>query len=186
MKVDPSKLHRLFYPQVPLVLAAKVGNRVSAMPVVAYALISDSPPFVAVACDPRTFTYRLCSKSDSFSLSILDSTKLECMESLVRIRGGDVSDKLQAVGLDHSTGKSVDVPVIDGAAATMECSVRSKRRVGDHILLVGKVESCEASEDFTDFWDFRNYRPILYTGWKEGMTVFPKAPRRGVRSNSRH
>jgi flavin reductase (DIM6/NTAB) family NADH-FMN oxidoreductase RutF len=178
MKVDPSRLHRLFYPQVPLVLAAKHGKRVSAMPVVSYAQISESPPLVAVACDPKAFTYKLTSKAGAFSLSLLDSSELRKMETLAKVRGGDVVDKLREVGLRHSVGEAIDVPVVDDAVATIECSVESKNRKGDHVLLVGTVRACYATEEFNDFWAFRRYRPILYTGWRNGMTVYRPGVRR--------
>jgi len=175
MRVEASKLHRLFYPQVPLVLAAKFRDRVSAMPVVSYASVSDSPPLIAVACAPKTFTYRLCSRAHVFSLSLLDSSKVKQMESLVKVRGGDVEDKLLEVGLQYSAGKAVDVPVIADAVASIECSVDTKRKTGDHALLIGRVEACDAIEDFSDFWGYRSYRPILYTGWRGRMTVFASA-----------
>jgi len=172
MKVDPSRIHRLFYPQVPLVLAAKYGNRVSAMPVVSYAQISNSPSLVAVSCDPNAFTYKLTSKASAFSLSLLGLSMLRQVELLAKIRGGEVTDKLQEAGLRHTVGEVIDVPVLDGAMATIECSVESRNKKGDHVLLIGKVEACYAIEEFNDFWTFRRYKPILYTGWRGGMTVY--------------
>ena len=172
MKVDFTRLHRLFYPQVPLVLAASYGPRVSAMPVVAYASISDSPPLVGVACNPQAFTYKLCVKARAFSLSLLDAKRLRTMESLATVSGAKVQDKLREVGLTHSKGRKAAVPVIRGSAATIECTLESTRKLGDHCLLVGKAEACYASADFSDFWAYRRYHPILYTGWRNGMATY--------------
>lgn len=44
--------------------------------------------------------------------------------------------------------------------------------MGDHFLLVGRVEACRATGDFSDFWGFKKYKPILYTGWRDGMTTY--------------
>jgi flavin reductase (DIM6/NTAB) family NADH-FMN oxidoreductase RutF len=178
MKVEFSRLHRLFYPQVPLVLSARHGDRVSAMPVVSYVSISDAPPLLGVACTPHTFTYKLALKARCFSLTLLDEGELGAIERLATVSGAKVEDKLAEVGLRHTRGTKVGAPVIAGAAATIECSVSSKRRMGDHTMLVGKAEACYASEDFSDFWRFEKYRPILYTGWKDGMTTYPWASAR--------
>ncbi len=141
------------------------------MPVVSYASVSASPPLLMVACDPAAFTLRLVLASKAFSLSLLDRHHISAMERLALTSGRDVADKLSDAGLGHTAGVELDVPVIRGAEATVECRLHSKRRLGDHVLLVGLVKACYASGKFGDFWDFKAYRPILYTGWRDGMTT---------------
>jgi flavin reductase (DIM6/NTAB) family NADH-FMN oxidoreductase RutF len=175
MKVDFSRLHRLFYPQVPMVLSAQVGARVSAMPVVAYLAISDSPPLLGIACSPHAFTYRLVVKAKAFTLCLLDVKHLGAMERLARVSGARVQDKLAEVGLTHRRGREVKAPVIDEAVATIECRLVTRRRLGDHALLVGEAVACSAGADFKDFWAFEKYTPILYTGWRKGMTTYHRA-----------
>lgn len=173
LEVKPALLHRLFYPQVPAVLSAQYNGKVSAMPVVSYASVSVRPPLVAVGCDPASFTFKLASRAGAFSLCLLDRKRLKAIERLAATSGRTVDDKLQAAGLTHSKGKEVDVPVIEGADAVIECVVHSKRRLGDHFLVVGLVKTASASASFSDFWNFRRYRPILYTGWRDGMSTYP-------------
>ena len=172
LKVDSSLIHRLFYPQVPAVLASQYRGRVSAMPVVSYASVSDSPPLVAVACNPQSYTPKLILRSRSFSLSLLGREDTSKLGTLATTHGGDVIDKLAYAGLSHVKGKRLNVPVIEGARATLECSLSSKHLVGDHLLILGQVRGASADGAFTDSWDFRRYRPILYTGWKGGMTSY--------------
>lgn len=174
MSVDFSKLHRLFYPQVPLVLSAQYGGRVSAMPVVAYVSLSESPPLLGVSCNPFAFTYKLCVQARAFSLCLLDRKHLGAMERLATVSGAKVKDKLTEVGLQYKTGSKVRTPVITDSAASIECRLVSRKKLGDHVLLVGKVEASRASKDFSDFWEFKGYKPILYTGWREGMTTYPE------------
>jgi flavin reductase (DIM6/NTAB) family NADH-FMN oxidoreductase RutF len=173
MRVDPKLIHRLFYPQVAAVLSAEFKGKVSAMPVVSYASVSDSPPLVAVACNPNGFTCKLAVKAKAFSLSMLDRAHLGAVETLATTSGAKVKDKLKAAGLDHGSGDRLPVPVIKGAEATLQCSLKSKVRLGDHVLLVGRVEAAYSKGAFSEFWDFRRYRPILYTGWKDRMTTYP-------------
>ena len=174
MNVELSNVHRLFYPQVPLVLSAEFRGRVSAMPVVSYASISDTPPLVGVACNLYAFTYKLSARARAFSLSVLDTRKLDAMGRLASVSGAKVQDKLAEVGLAHRRGTSVGAPVLADAVATIECSLFSRRRLGDHVLMVGRVEACYASDAFSGFWSFKKYRPILYAGWKEGMSTYPE------------
>jgi flavin reductase (DIM6/NTAB) family NADH-FMN oxidoreductase RutF len=172
LNVDTSLLHRLFYPQVPAVLSAQFRGRVSAMPVVSYASVSTTPPLVAIACNPQSFTCKLILKSRCFSLSILDRGETSKIGALAATHGGDVADKLTSAGLSHKRGTKLNVPVIAAARATLECSLRSKHAMGDHLLIVGLVRASYADAAFSDAWDFHSYRPILYTGWKDGMTAY--------------
>jgi len=172
VKVDPKLIHRLFYPQVPALLSAGFKGRITAMPVVSYAAVSDSPPLVAVACNPEGFTCKLAVRSKAFSLSFLRKDYLATFEKLATTSGTREKDKLKAAGLKHGPGSELPVPVIEGAEATLECRLRSKARMGDHLLLVGRVEAAYASRAFSEFWDFRAYRPILYTGWTDRMTTY--------------
>lgn len=143
------------------------------MPVVSYASVSGRPRLVAVGCNPASFTTKLAIRARAFSLSLLDKSSIAAFERLATTSGAKVEDKLAAAGLPHKMGVALPVPVIDGAEATLECRMESKLKLGDHVLLVGRVQAAYASAAFSDFWDFAKYRPILYTGWRDGMSTFP-------------
>ncbi len=173
LKVDHSLVHRLFYPQVPLLMAAQSRGRVSAMPVVSYACISDTPPLVAVACKPAGFTCKLALKAGSYSLSVLGNASADAISALSTKSGANTKDKLADSGLKHNLGTMLKVPVLEAAVATLECRLKSKKKFGDHVLLVGMVEAAYATDAFSDFWDFTKYRPLLYTGWRDGLSTYP-------------
>ncbi|HUI23250.1 MAG TPA: flavin reductase family protein [Nitrososphaerales archaeon] len=175
MKVDSSLIHRLFYPQVPAVLSAMVGRRVSAMPVVSYASVSDSPPMVAVSSAPSHYTCKLVVEAGCFSLCILDRTHAGAISRLASVSGAKTEDKLADAGLRYCRGGELKVPVIEDASASLECSLTARRKFGDHLLLVGEVRAARANDAFDGFWDFAKYRPLLYTGWREGLTTLPGA-----------
>ena len=173
MEVDFKLIHRLFYPQVPAVLSASYRGRTGAMPVVSYASVSDSPPLVAIGCNPNAFTCKLVLGARAFSLSLVGGSQLKPVERLATVRGSSVKDKLLAVGLQHHRGVKLPVPVLEKAEATLECKLHRTVKTGDHLLIVGRVMAARAADSFSDFWDFSRYSPILYTGWKEGMTTYP-------------
>jgi flavin reductase (DIM6/NTAB) family NADH-FMN oxidoreductase RutF len=145
------------------------------MPVVSYASVSESPPLVAVACNPRSFTCKLAVNASSFSLCILNRNHADAVAKLATTSGSRVKDKLLDAGLKHKPGSKLNVPVIKGADATLECRLKDQWLLGDHTLLVGLVEAASASQAFKDFWDFEKYHPLLYTGWREGLTTMPGA-----------
>jgi flavin reductase (DIM6/NTAB) family NADH-FMN oxidoreductase RutF len=171
-KIDTSLVHRLFYPAVPALLCASAGKRVSAMPVVSYLSISSSPPIIGVACFKGNFTMRLAIDSGEFSLCLVDRTMIVPMSFLATQSGRRFADKLEAAGLKHRPGRTVRAPVISGSVAVLECSVSSCKRLGDHSLLIGKVEAAYATKDFREYWRFKEYSPILYTGWRKGLRTY--------------
>jgi len=142
------------------------------MPVVSYASISDSPPMVAVSCRKGGYTCNIALKASSFSLCILGNEHADAIARLGSSSGSKVRDKLADAGLRHRKGPVLKVPLIEGAMATLECSLRTKKALGDHLLLFGEVRAAEATASFTDFWDFAKYRPLLYTGWRDGLTTY--------------
>ncbi len=120
---------------------------------------------------PSHFTHKTVLASRRFSLCWLDKKDLGAVEYLASHSGSGSEDKLLSAGLKHHRGRKLDVPVIDSAVAAVECSLASTVKFGDHEFLVGRVEAAYATEDFRDYWKFKKYRPILYTGWRNGLTT---------------
>ncbi|HUI00903.1 MAG TPA: flavin reductase family protein [Nitrososphaerales archaeon] len=162
-RVDPSKVYRLLYPAVPAILSCNDRGLIYAMPVASMMALSGEPPLVAVASSPKHATHDVVVSVRSFSLCWLDASMTKAVEVLGSTPHTS-ADKLQAAGLRHSRGAVLDVPIIEGCAAALECSLYARQSLGDHELLVGKVQNAAASEDFQEYWRFERYRPILYTG----------------------
>lgn len=171
-ELDLSKVHRLFYPDVPAILCASDLGRVSAMPVVSYTSLSEAPALLGVSCSPDAFTYRLITRSRLFSLCLVDRDQVQAIEFLASHSGRNSRDKLADSGLSHRRGSKLDVPVVLESVASLECSLMTRKRLGDHVLIVGKVEAAHVSGDFNGYWRFRSYKPVLYTGWQGHLTTF--------------
>jgi len=177
-KVRPALAHRLFYPGVAAVLAAQSGNTVAAMPVVSYAALSDKPPLLGVSCARDSFTLRTSIMAGAFSVSLLGDEHVGALSKLASRKGKGGADKLDGAGLKHRRGAKLGAPIILGSAATLECSLVRTVRMGDHVLLVGRIESTLANNDFRDYWRFASYRPMLYVGWEQGMRLYRPISRR--------
>ena len=168
-EVSGSKVYRLFYPSVPVIVAARSVGIVSAMAVVSMLSVSNEPARVAFSSSRSHHTYSVLARARSFSVSWLDSRFLKNVERLGTSSGAGDPDKLRSAGLSHSTGRTIDVPVIDEAAAVLECSIAEIIPLGDHDLVVGDVRAARADEDFHEYWMFGAYHPILYAGLADGL-----------------
>jgi flavin reductase (DIM6/NTAB) family NADH-FMN oxidoreductase RutF len=165
--VDLSKLYRLLYPAVPAIISCSDRSLVYAMPVVSVVSLSNSPPLIGVSSSPEHSTHKAIINARCFSLSWVDASLVRAVEVLGTTAHSTV-DKLQAAGLKHRRGSALDVPIIEGSVASLECSLYARQTLGDHELLVGRVLEARASEDFQEYWKFQTYSPILYAGTKEG------------------
>ncbi|HUH99786.1 MAG TPA: flavin reductase family protein [Nitrososphaerales archaeon] len=172
--VDLSKVYRLFYPAVPAIISCNEGSNVYSMPVVSIISVSNDPPLIGVASSPDHSTCRAIVKARRFSVCWVDASQARALEFL-GTTPHTVDDKLASAGLLHKKGRKLDVPLVEGAVATLECSLDSRRRFGDHDLLVGRVHDARAIEDFKEYWVFERYEPVLYAGMRGGsfMTYQP-------------
>jgi flavin reductase (DIM6/NTAB) family NADH-FMN oxidoreductase RutF len=165
--IDPSKVYRLLYPAVPAIISCNDRGLIYAMPVVSIMSLSNNPPLIGVSSSPKHSTHEAIVSVKSFSLSWVDASLVRSLEVLGTTPHSAV-DKLHSAGLRHTRGRTLDVPIIEGSAAALECSLYGRQTLGDHELLVGKVQDARAVEDFQEYWEFQTYTPILYTGMQDG------------------
>jgi flavin reductase (DIM6/NTAB) family NADH-FMN oxidoreductase RutF len=147
------------------------------MPVISYLALSERPPLLGVSCSKDSFTLRIASASSAFSLCLLGEEHANAIAFLASRRGKKGRDKLRDAGLKHERCSRLPVPIILGSAAALECSLTRTVRLGDHVLLVGRIEAARATSDFRNYWSFSSYHPLLYAGWRRGMRLFRPAKR---------
>ena len=183
-EIESAKVHRLFYPQVPVVVTAEFQGRIGGMPAIWCMPLSFRPSLVGVAVAPEHETYKMIAGTQSFGMNWLNFSYAEQVSQLGEISGKEQPDKLSAVGLTTVKGKRTSQPLIKEASATLECRLLEKHLTGTHELLVGEVVTASASEDFDDYWDFSKYNPLLYAGTvdeKEKFWVFMSGEGRTVK-----
>jgi flavin reductase (DIM6/NTAB) family NADH-FMN oxidoreductase RutF len=177
-RVEAAKVYRLFYPAVPVVVAASHKGKTSAMPAISVLSLSNDPALVGISSSPSHATHETVVRAKSMSVSWLDSRYTKVVEALGSYSGGGIVDKLEAAGLHYDLGGSPEVPIIREAAAHLVCRLARVQRFGDHNLLVGEVKEARATGDFRDYWTFRLYHPILYRGIGRPSTDVPQRVRR--------
>ncbi|MDG6996574.1 MAG: flavin reductase family protein, partial [Nitrososphaerota archaeon] len=157
--------YRLFYPQVPVILCAKHGRSVAAMPANSCMPLSDSPTLVGVSVRNGSKTEKVLSKAPSFSLCWLGySVESERIVNDLSSKAGSEADKLKTFGIPYKTIGGV--PVLDDSEAFIVCRKMSSEEIGDHTLFVGIIQTARASSDFSEdeYWRFNSYKPMLYLG----------------------
>jgi flavin reductase (DIM6/NTAB) family NADH-FMN oxidoreductase RutF len=162
--VDPSKIHRLFYPQVPVLITAEFEGRVAGMPAIWCMPLSFTPPLVGVAISPEHETHKIITGARAFTLNWMNFSFARQVGELGETSAKEQVNKLSSVGFETVRGPKTMQPLIREASACLECRLSEKHIIGTHELLVGEVVSASANADFADYWDFSKYNPLLYAG----------------------
>ena len=153
--VAPAKVHRLFYPQVAVVLTVEHNQRIGAMPAIWCMPLSFSPPLIEVAVAPKHETYRMILDSHAFGINWLEYSHAEQVTELGELSGREFANKLSAVLLTSIKGSKTAQPLIKEAAAAIECRLRERLRTGTHELIIGEVAGAYAVEHFKEYWHFQ-------------------------------
>lgn len=166
--VDLQKMHRLFYPQVPVVVTVGLENHVGGMPAIWCMPLSFSPPLVGLGIAPEHETYKMILGARAFGVNWLSLSYAAKVCELGEISGGAYENKLSEVGFTTIKGKRTSQPLLREASAILECELRERHRTGTHELMIGEVVRAAANNWFENYWDFARYDPLLYAGTTSG------------------
>jgi len=120
------------------VVTALDGDRPSGITVNALSSVSLQPPLVMVALDRRRFLTPIVRAAGRYAVNVLaeDQQSLsDCFAGAPVAPGRD--EFCGAVWHPGSTG----LPLLDGAIATLECTVVQTFSAGDHDLFIGRVDT---------------------------------------------
>ncbi len=161
--VDPAKVHRLFYPQVPVVITAEFEGRIDGMPAIWCMSLSFKPPLVGVAVEPEHETYKMIESAQAFGVNWIDFSYAKQVGELGETSAKEYENKLSAVGF-----RTIRGPRTAQASAFLECQLSGQHQTGTHELMVGVVVMASANDNFDDYWDLSKYNPLLYAGTVDG------------------
>jgi flavin reductase ActVB len=111
------------------------GASVAALTVSSFVTLSFDPPLVMFAIQHNGSGFRSMVESRSFGVSLLASDQKHLAERFAA-RGS-----AQREPRDFVPGESLQVPLIAGALAQVECSTHQLVMSGDHAIVVGLVEA---------------------------------------------
>jgi 3-hydroxy-9,10-secoandrosta-1,3,5(10)-triene-9,17-dione monooxygenase reductase component len=122
------------------VVTALDGDRPFGITVNALSSVSLEPPLVMVALDRRRFLTPIVRASRRYAVNILAEDQQELSDCFA---GADVTPgRDEFCGAVWHPGPS-GLPLLDGAIATLECSVVETFSAGDHDLFIGRVDSLQ-------------------------------------------
>lgn len=120
------------------VVTAFDGDQPFGITVNALSSVSLEPPLVMVALDRRRFLTPIVRAAGRYAVNILSEDQQALSDCFA---GAPVSP-----GRDRFCGAAwhpgtLGLPLVDGAIATLECSVVETFSAGDHDLFIGRVET---------------------------------------------
>lgn len=119
------------------VTTALVDGAPHGMTVNAFTSVSLDPPLVAVCIGRSAVLHAALPDLDAFGISILRASQRD-----LSVRFADPArppGMAQFGGVGHHPGPVTGVPLLQGAAATVECVPAGLHPVGDHTIVLGRV-----------------------------------------------
>jgi 3-hydroxy-9,10-secoandrosta-1,3,5(10)-triene-9,17-dione monooxygenase reductase component len=129
-------------------------DRPAGITVNAFSSVSLEPPLVMVALDRRRFISPMVRAAGRYAVNVLGSDQQELSDCFAHAptRPGE-PDREAFCGAAWQAGPA-GLPLIDGAIATLECTIVETFSAGDHDLFIGRVDSMDQRRD--------GVAPLLY------------------------
>lgn len=143
---------------VVVVTATHSDGRDAGLVMVSLAPVSQDPPLVLWSVDQASGSLDVWLEAPGFALHLLAADQEALAWQFAR-KGSEKFD-----GLTVTRGL-VGAPLLDGAAATLECVMHAQHEGGDHIILIGRVVASTVTE-----------RPplIMHAGRMRGLPSEPQ------------
>lgn len=139
--IDPRELRDalgLFATGVTVVTAPGVEGEAVGITANSFSSLSLDPPLVLWSLALKSPNLDAFEEGKPFAINILQHEQ----EALAMQFARPSDNKFQDVAYSLSASQ---VPLLDGAQAQLECSVEFTRVLGDHLLIVGRVEALNAA-----------------------------------------
>ncbi len=120
-----------------------------------FSSVSAEPPLVLVCLAKTASCHRAFAEADGFAVSIL---RVEQKGMATRFATSG-TNKFASGGFVFT---SAGLPVVDGALATLDCTVHDRHDAGDHTILIGWVHEAHTGR-------LDHARPAVYFGRRFGQ-----------------
>jgi flavin reductase (DIM6/NTAB) family NADH-FMN oxidoreductase RutF len=120
------------------VVTALDGDQPFGITVNALSSVSLEPPLVMVALDRRRFLTPIVREAGRYAVNILSEDQQALSDCFAGAPVTPGRDRFCGAAWHAGT---LGLPLLDGAIATLECSVVETFSAGDHDLFIGRVET---------------------------------------------
>jgi flavin reductase (DIM6/NTAB) family NADH-FMN oxidoreductase RutF len=144
--VEPEAYDRLrrrvlwLMPSGLYVLGSRSGSRRNLMTLNWASQVASEPKLLAVSIERGAVTHALVQEGGVFSLNIIDRTDRAVVRKFVKPLPDDGGPS-QLAGFAVET-KATGAPILQMAAAWLECEVRQEVPCGSHTLFLGEIIGC--------------------------------------------
>jgi len=104
------------------------------------------PPAVCVSLREATYTYQAILERRAFTVS-LPSKDQAVIADFAGMASGRDTDKFAVADLTPVRSETVDAPLVDEFALTLECRLIEPLAIGLHTLFVGEIVDVQCEED---------------------------------------
>ncbi len=141
MSVEPDVFRRAlrkFATGITVVTVSSHGE-LHGMTASSFASVSLQPPLVLVCLDKTSRTLSLIEDARLFAVNVLSRDQEEISRAFARPGTKPFPD------LVHRAGQN-GAPLLEGAVATIECTIHEIVDGGDHEIVLGEVTACEVTD----------------------------------------
>ncbi len=136
------------WPSGVCIVTSRGSDGHAGMTVSAFISVSLEPPLVGVCLDNRSHTLRAIKEVSRFGVNILSEQQAQ-LSNLFAVTGNEAT---RFDGLVLRTVPGAESPLIEGAAAHIDCEIFAMHLAGDHTLCIGRLRFADSSES----------RPLLF------------------------
>ena len=132
------------FPSGLYVVGSRAGDRRNAMTTSWITQVSFDPKLVGVSVEKTAFTHELISDGGVFAINTVDREDRAIVRKFtkpVQVVGNTMNE------FPFHDGAITGAPVLDQAAAFVECEVRTSLDVGGHTLFIGEVVNAGFQKD---------------------------------------
>ncbi|MBN9063351.1 MAG: hypothetical protein BGP06_17410 [Rhizobiales bacterium 65-9] len=122
------------YPTGVTVVTAAHDGQLGGVTANSFTSLSIEPPLVVWALQKSSQSFPIFSSAAYFSINILATDQIDVSQKFAK----SSPDKFSGVGFSAGLGGA---PILHGAAAVLECKRHAQHDAGDHVLLIGQVET---------------------------------------------
>jgi len=135
------------YPEwIVLVVARDADGRPNLMPAGWGMICSGTPRLVCVAIGLGRYTHQCIEATGEFVFAWAGESQAELVTYSGSCSGAECS-KFEEFDIPTAEPAVIDVPLLAGAAANLECTLHAAHRTGDHTTFVGEIVAAHAPED---------------------------------------
>ena len=138
------------------VLGSRAGTRRNLMTLNWATQVSTDPKLVAVSVEVEALTHQLVSEGRVFSLNIIKREDRAAVRKFVKPLD-DPGDPSELGGFAVRAG-TTGAPVLEMAAAWLDCRVQERVSCGSHTLFIGEIAACGWGGDGSDPGDIEVLR----------------------------